>query len=326
MTEKGLRRVCLAPMIDYTDRHFRYFIRLISKHIYLYTEMVTAQAINHGDHDHLLAFDPKELPLALQLGGSDPKLLAEAAKIGESYGYSEINLNVGCPSDRVQAGRFGACLMKEPQLVAECVAEMQHTVSIPVTVKCRLGVDNQDSYKAFYDFISIVGEAPCHTFIVHARKAWLKGLSPKQNRTIPPLMYEYVHQIKKDFSTLEIIINGGIKDLDAEDAFNTLDGIMIGREAYHNPYHLIDVDRRFYGDDSSSTSRVDALQGFSAYIQNALGQGVKLHHILKHLAGLSHGIAGGAKWRRNLNKPSNHTFQDYQSLIDTFPSELVKVL
>lgn len=288
--------------------------------------MVTAHAIMHGDHHRLLAFNPKELPLALQLGGSDPSMLAAAAKIGESYGYTEINLNVGCPSDRVQAGRFGACLMKEPTLVAECVSAMNQAVSIPVTVKCRIGVDSHDSYESFYNFISTVKQAPCDTFIVHARKAWLKGLSPKQNRTIPPLMYDYVHKIKQDFPELEIINNGGIQDLDVDDKFKSLDGIMIGREAYHNSYHLIDVDKRFYGDDTISNTRAEVLMGFVGYVESSLGQGVKLHHILKHLAGLSHGIPGGASWRRELNKPSNHTLDDYQQLITAFPSESVQVL
>lgn len=316
------RRIAIAPMIDCTDRHFRYLMRLISRKCYLYTEMITADALLNGDHKRLLAFSKEETPVALQLGGCSPEKLALASKIGEDFGYSEINLNVGCPSTRVQAGRFGAVLMKEPTLVRDCITAMVKSVNIPVTVKCRIGVDKEEGYEAFYDFINTVKEAPCNTFIVHARKAWLKGLSPKENRTIPPLKYEFVTRLKKDFPELEIIINGGIKDLDEVGAFKHLDGMMIGREAYHNPYHLIDVDKDFYQTNQTRMTRREILKAFEPYMVSRLEEGVKFSYIARHLSGLSHGIKGGARWRQYLNEKSNKTIHDYQKVLGAFPVSL----
>lgn len=229
-------RLCIAPMMEWTDRHCRYFLRLITRHALLYTEMVTSAAVIHGDREHLLGFDALEQPLALQLGGSDPPEMAESARIGEQWGYREININVGCPSDRVQSGRFGACLMAEPELVARCVTAMRATVSIPVTVKCRIGIDDRDSYPELHQFVRCVAEAGCETFVIHARKALLSGLSPKQNREIPPLVYPTVHRIKQDFPQLSVVINGGIDSLEAAQThLRSVDGVMLGRAAYHNP-------------------------------------------------------------------------------------------
>ncbi len=237
----------VAPMMDWTDRHCRVFHRQLTRHALLYTEMVTAQAIKHGDRQRLLGFDSVEQPVALQLGGSDPRLLAEAAKIGEDFGYSEINLNVGCPSDRVQEGRFGACLMAEPQLVGDCVAAMMAAVKIPVTVKCRIGIDDQDEIEGLNRFVEAVAATDCNTFIIHARKAWLKGLSPKENREIPPLNYARVYKLKNDFPQLNIILNGGLDSLEAaQAALQNFDGVMLGRAAYHTPWLLADVDRVFF--------------------------------------------------------------------------------
>jgi tRNA-dihydrouridine synthase A len=249
-------QVSIAPMMDCTDRHFRYFLRLISKKVVLYTEMVVAQAILHGPKDQLLKFRPEEHPLVLQLGGSNPKELAEAAKIAEQYGYDEINLNVGCPSDRVQSGRFGACLMKEPGLVAECIQGMKKAVRIPVTVKTRIGVDDLDDYDFLYGFIKTISEVGCEHFIIHARKAWLNGLSPKENRTIPPLDYDRVYQIKQAFPHLFITINGGVKTVsDIQQHLTQVDGVMIGREAYSNPYCLASVDQTIFGEAHSIPER-----------------------------------------------------------------------
>ncbi|HEU0159545.1 MAG TPA: tRNA dihydrouridine(20/20a) synthase DusA, partial [Hyphomicrobiaceae bacterium] len=242
------RRFCVAPMMDWTDRHCRFFHRLLSSHARLYTEMVTAQAVLRGDRDRLLAFSPAEHPVALQLAGCEPTLLAEAAAVGEAYGYDEINLNVGCPSDRVQEGRFGACLMAEPELVARCVAAMRRSLQVPVTVKCRIGIDDQDSERDLSRFIGIVADAGCTSFIVHARKAWLKGLSPKQNRELPPLDYARVWALKASHPELEIIINGGIATLGSAQAqLAKVDGVAVGRSAYQNPYLLADVDRQLFG-------------------------------------------------------------------------------
>lgn len=310
-------------MIDCTDQYFRQLIRIISHHAYLYTEMITTQAILKGEAARILAFEPCEHLVALQVGGSDPKELAQVAKIAEEQGYDEINLNVGCPSPRVQAGRFGACLMKEPQLVADCIASMQAVVNIPVTVKTRIGVDEFDSYQLFNQFIETVKTAPCHTFIVHARKAWLKGLSPKQNRTIPELKYDYVHQLKAAHPELEIIINGGITDLDEQNQFADLDGMMIGREAYGNPYHLINVDQRFYDDPHPVPSRQDVLMQFFPFAEQALARGFPVSILLKHVYGLSHGIAGGSYWRRQgsalLQSGDKVTASRLLQFFETFP-------
>lgn len=292
----------VAPMMDCTDKHDRYFLRLIAPHIQLYTEMITAQAIVHGDRERLLAFDPFEHPVILQLGGSDPQQLAFAARVGEEYGYDEINLNVGCPSSRVSAGRFGACLMLEPKLVAACVAAMRETVSIPVTVKCRIGVDQQDSYQALQKFIQQVSEVGCETFIIHARKAWLSGLSPKENREIPPLQYEVVRQIKRDFPHLTIMLNGGIKTL-AEVKANLIgvDGMMIGRMAYHQPYFLAEIEREYFPQQKILT-REEVVLAYLPYLEKQLTVGVRLSHMTRHILGVFQGQPGAAKWRRYLSE------------------------
>lgn len=293
-------------MMDWTDRHCRFFHRLMSQHVQLYTEMVTTGALIHGNHQHLLQFNPEEHPLALQLGGSDPRELAVCAKIAEDMGFDEINLNVGCPSDRVQNGKFGACLMAEPELVAACIAAMQSAVSLPVTVKCRIGIDHEDSYGALFNFVRLVNRAGCSTFIVHARKAWLNGLSPKQNREIPPLRYDRVFQLKQDFPNLKIILNGGITSWrDAESAIVQVDGIMVGREAYHNPYILTEIDGRFFNTNSDAKSRYQIIEELIPYIQRQLAAGIRLHSITRHLLGLFHGQPGARAWRRHLSERAN---------------------
>jgi tRNA-dihydrouridine synthase A len=297
------RTFCVAPMMDWTDRHCRYFHRLISQHALLYTEMVTTGALIHGDRHRFLHFNPEENPLALQLGGSNPQDLATCAKMAEDYGYDEVNLNVGCPSERVQNGRFGACLMAEPALVAECVSAMKHAVSIPVTVKSRIGVDDKDSYEELCVFVSTIAKAGCETFIVHARKAWLSGLSPKENREVPPLRYDVVYQLKTDFPQLEIILNGGITSLDhADEVLQHIDGVMMGREAYHNPYLLAEVDRRFFGVQTEPPSREAILELLIPYVQRQLKAGVRLNSVSRHILGLFHGMPGGRLWRRHLSE------------------------
>jgi tRNA-dihydrouridine synthase A len=296
----------VAPMMDWTDRHCRVFHRKLTRHALLYTEMVTAQAIRHGDRKRLLGFDGVEQPVALQLGGSDPNLLAEAARIGEDFGYCEINLNVGCPSDRVQEGRFGACLMAEPQLVAECVAAMQAVVKIPVTVKCRIGIDDQDEIESLDRFVESVSATGCTTFIVHARKAWLKGLSPKENREIPPLNYQRVHDLKAKFPHLSIILNGGLATLErAKDEMQNLDGVMLGRAAYHTPWLLADVDRQFFGTSNPTHNRIEAALAMFPYIEQQLAQGLWLSKITRHMLGLFHGQPGGRMWRQIISEQSH---------------------
>lgn len=290
-------------MLDWTDRHCRFFLRLISRHVLLYTEMVTTGAVLHGDRHRLLGFSLPEKPLALQLGGCDPVDLAECARIGEEWGYDEINLNVGCPSDRVQRGRFGACLMAEPQLVAECVAAMQAKVRIPVTVKTRIGIDERDSYEELAQFIGTVAEAGCETFIIHARKAWLSGLSPKENREVPPLRYDIAERIKRDFSRLEIVLNGGVHTLsEAQAHLQIFDGVMIGRAAYHNPYLLAEADRLLFKSTDLPLSRRAIIESMLPYIQGELERGARLHSISRHLLGLYHGQPGGRLWRRYLGE------------------------
>jgi tRNA-dihydrouridine synthase A len=296
-------RLCVAPMLDWTDRHCRYFLRLISRRALLYTEMVTTGAILHGDRDRLLGFHPREKPLAVQFGGSDPRDLAECARIAEDRGFDEINLNVGCPSDRVQRGRFGACLMAEPELVAECVAAMKAAVSLPVTVKCRIGVDDRDSCEELAHFVETVSAGGCETFIIHARKAWLSGLSPRENREIPPLRYDVAESIKRDFPRLRIILNGGIADLDqAEQHLARFDGVMLGRAAYHNPYLLAEADRRIFADGHPVPSRHGILGELLPYVSAELAQGTRLHAITRHILGLFHGMPGGRIWRRYLGE------------------------
>ena len=290
-------------MMDWTDRHDRYFLRLISRHALLYTEMVTTGAVLHGDRDRLLGFEPEQHPVALQLGGSVAVDLAEAARIGEGYGYDEINLNVGCPSDRVQSGRFGACLMAEPDLVAEGVGAMRQAVSIPVTVKCRIGIDDQDEDEALESFVTTIRDAGCETFIVHARKAWLEGLSPKQNRDIPPLNYGRVHRLKQAHPELTIVINGGIATLDeAEEHLAHVDGVMLGRAAYQSPYILADVDRRFYGGADIQPSREAIVLRLIPYIESRLAAGARLNQITRHILGLYQGVPGAKQWRRHLSQ------------------------
>jgi tRNA-dihydrouridine synthase A len=289
-------------MMDWTDRHCRVFHRGLTRHALLYTEMVTADAVIHGKREQLLGFSDAEHPIALQLGGSDPAKLAEAAVIGQDYGYDEINLNVGCPSDRVQEGRFGACLMAEPELVARCIAAMRAAVRVPVTVKCRIGIDEQDSEADFQRFIDTVGATGCTTFIVHARKAWLKGLSPKENREIPPLEYARVYRLKDARPDLEIIINGGVTTLSAcEDHLQHVDGVMLGRAAYQEPYVLAEVDQRFYGSARSVATRREALEAILTYADAHIANGGRLSNITRHVLGLYHGRPRGKLFRRHLS-------------------------
>jgi len=294
-------RFAVAPMMEWTDRHCRYFLRLISKRTFLYTEMVTAEAVLYGDRERVLGFDPAEHPLALQLGGSDADKLAQAAKIGADFGYDEINLNVGCPSDRVQSGRFGACLMAEPALVGACVAEMVASSGLPVTVKCRIGIDDQDAEESLDRFIDEVARAGCASFIVHARKAWLKGLSPKENRDVPPLDYGRVHRLKKRRHDLEIILNGGIESFAAAKAeLAHVDGVMLGRAAYADPYLLAEVDGEIFGEERPVPSRLDVLDAFRPYVEDQLRRGVRLNAMMRHILGLFHGQPRARAFRRHL--------------------------
>jgi len=290
-------------MMDWTDRHCRLFHRQFTRRALLYTEMLTADAVIHGDRTRLLGFDPSEHPVALQLGGSDPIKLAEAAGIGAEFGYAEINLNVGCPSDRVQEGRFGACLMAEPDLVARCVASMREAVDVPVTVKCRIGIDDQDSEADFQRFIDRVAGAGCTSFAVHARKAWLKGLSPKANREVPPLDYARVYRLKAARPDLVIVINGGIATLaEAELHLAHVDGVMLGRAAYQTPYLLAEVDRRFFGSTQATPTRASALRGLLAHCERHLASGGRLNNITRHTLGLMHGMKGARLFRRHFSE------------------------
>ncbi len=297
-------RFCVAPMMDWTDRFDRYFLRLLSRHARLYTEMLTANAVLHGDRVRLLGFDVAEHPVALQLGGSDPAALAEAAKIGADFGYDEINLNVGCPSDRVQSGRFGACLMAEPELVARCVDAISKAVPhLPATVKCRIGVDRQSPEEILPRFIATVRDAGCAVFIIHARMAWLEGLSPKQNRDVPPLDYSLAHRMKAEFPALTVVLNGGLHSLnDALPHLDCMDGVMLGRAAYHNPYLLADVDGRLFGDTAPPPSRVQVIERLLPWAEEQAGQGVPLHCITRHIIGLFQGQPGAKSWRRYLSE------------------------
>ena len=296
-------RLAIAPMLDWTDRYCRYFLRLISRHALLYTEMVTTGALLHGQRERFLAFDPGEHPVALQLGGSNPAELARCSRMGERQGYDEINLNLGCPSDRVQSGRFGACLMAEPVLVADCVKGMLDAVSIPVSVKQRIGIDDLDSYQQLCDFVGPVAEAGCNIFIIHARKAWLQGLSPKENREIPPLRYDVVYRLKQDFPRLEMVINGGITTLDqCQRHLAEVDGVMIGREAYHNPWILADADRLLFGDQTIPPDRHQVVERLIPFIDRELKRGVPLNRITRHILGLFHGQPGARAWRRHLSE------------------------
>jgi tRNA-dihydrouridine synthase A len=300
-----LHPLSIAPMMDRTDRHYRYLMRQISRRTLLYTEMVTSMAILHGDLDKLLGFNELEHPISLQIGGDNPRDLAECARIGEEFGYDEINLNVGCPSSRVQDGNFGACLMLQPERVAECVAAMQAATKLPVTVKHRIGVDDRDSYQDSSDFITIVSQAKCDRFTVHARKAWLSGLSPRENREVPPLRYADVHRLKRDFPHLAIEINGGILDLaTASEQLQFVDAVMIGRAAYDNPYLFATVDRDFYGETSPIKTRKDIAIAMLPYIQAWVDRGIKLSNITRHLLALFGGQPGSRAWRRILTEKS----------------------
>lgn len=296
-------RLSVAPMLDWTDRHCRYFHRLLSSQTLLYTEMVTTGAIIHGKGD-FLAYNEEEHPVALQLGGSNPADLARCAKLAQERGYDEINLNVGCPSDRVQNGRFGACLMAEPDLVAQCVAAMKEVVDIPVTVKTRIGIDDQDSYEFLTNFVTLVSETGgCEQFTIHARKAWLSGLSPKENREIPPLDYSRAYQLKQDFPHLTIAVNGGVKTLaEAKEHLQHLDGVMIGREAYQSPYLLAEVDQQIFGLDTPVKKRSQLVQEMYPYIEQQLAQGSYLGHITRHMLGLFQNMPGARQWRRHISE------------------------
>jgi tRNA-dihydrouridine synthase A len=296
-------------MMGWTDRHARYFLRLITKHALLYTEMVNTGAMLHnrqtvGSQKRFLAYHASEHPLALQLGGSDPQSLAICTSMAEDAGFDEVNLNVGCPSDRVKSGHFGACLMAEPQLVADCVSAMKAKVAIPVTVKCRIGIDDMEGYQPLEHFVDTVAEGGCDTFIVHARKAWLKGLSPKQNREIPPLKYDYVHRLKSEKPELTVVINGGVKSIEAASReLDYVDGVMIGREAYNNPYILSRVDQDIYQDaDLIAKSREEIVEQICEYIDSEMEHGVDLHSITRHILGLYQGCRGAKAWRRHLSE------------------------
>jgi tRNA-dihydrouridine synthase A len=316
--KKLSHRFCVAPMLDWTDRHCRYFHRLLSKNALLYTEMVTTGALIHGNTQRFLQFNAEEHPVALQLGGSNPNDLAICARMAEESGYDEVNLNVGCPSDRVQNGKFGACLMAEPELVGDCVAAMQAVVKIPVTVKSRIGIDERDSYEELTQFIDTVSKAGCETFIIHARKAWLKGLSPKENREVPPLCYETVFQLKRDFPQLEIVINGGITTLEqSSELLNHVDGVMLGREVYQNPYLLAKVDTILFGDDAPILSRKQVIDALLPYIQTQLqNQDVRLNSISRHVLGLFHGEYGARLWRRFLSENAFKSNSNEQILLE----------
>lgn len=299
--------ISVAPMMDCTDLHCRYFLRLLSPSVRLYTEMVTARAVVEGDRDRLLGFDPAEQPLVLQLGGSDPEILADAARIAAPYGYAEINLNVGCPSDRVQSGRFGACLMAEPTRVAACVGALRQASNLPVTVKTRIGIDDHDDYEFLAEFINCVAAAGCNYFIVHARKAILAGLSPKENRTLPPLRYETVYRLKREFQNLHIVVNGGIQTCDAVEAhLRHVDGVMIGRKAYADPFFLADLQARFIpsldGRPWRAPARDEVIRKMADYAEQQLGRGVRLHHVTRHMLGMYSGRAGARLWRRFISE------------------------
>ena len=295
-------RFSIAPMMAWTDRHCRFFLRLITKSARLYTEMVPMNALLKGNQKRFLDFNTAEHPVALQLGGSDPSGLARAARIAERWGYDEVNLNVGCPSPRVTNGHFGACLMAEPALVEECVAAMVDAVSVSVTVKCRIGIDEMDIEGPLNSFISRIAQVGCKTVIIHARKAWLKGLSPEENRTLPPLDYERVYRLKDEFPELNIVINGGIKDItEVEAHLQHVDGVMIGRAAYETPYVLADVDHRLFGHDYAISSQIEIAQQYANYCQAEVDRGTALHHLTKHILGLFKGCPGARAWRRYLS-------------------------
>lgn len=290
-------------MLDCTDRHERYLARLISKHTVLYTEMITTGALLFGDAPRFLDFDQSEHPVALQLGGSEPDAMTKSAELVQKWGYDEVNINVGCPSDRVQSGSFGACLMQTPELVAQNVKQMQAAVDIPVTVKCRIGVDDQEPREALWALVDASANAGCKTFLVHARKAWLKGLSPKKNRDVPPLDYDLVYQLKRDFPELEIVLNGGINTIEESlQHLEQLDGVMMGRQAYSNPYIMSRVDTELYGDNTTPKSRDDVLKEYMAYVKQHTDNGVRLNHMSRHVVGLYHGEPSSRLFRRHISE------------------------
>ena len=296
------RLVSVAPMMDCTDRHERYFLRLISRNVLLYTEMIVSEAVHRGDKKKLLEFNIKEKPVALQLGGSSPKLLSEATKIGEEFGYDEINLNLGCPSKKVQKNKFGACLMKEPNLVADCLHQMILSTKLPVTVKTRIGYDNIEDYENIYNFVNLLSKTGVKTFIMHARKAMLGKFTPKQNLNIPPLKYDIVYRLKKDFPNLEIVINGGITSTDQiKKHLKQVDGVMIGRSIYHSPYFLADIEKEIFSNENIST-REEVIKELVDYVKVEIKNGTKLHHIMRHTLGLFHGISGSSYWKKYLTE------------------------
>jgi tRNA-dihydrouridine synthase A len=298
-------RLSVAPMMDWTDRHCRAFHRVITRRTLLYTEMAVAAAIVRGDTHRLIGFDPAEHPVALQIGGSDPAELTQATRLGAEAGYIEVNLNIGCPSDRVQSGRFGACLMYEPSLVAECAAAMQAAVDIPVTVKCRIGVDEQDPETSLFEFVETVSAAGITTFVVHARKAWLQGLSPKENRVVPPLDYDLVRRLKAARPDLTIVLNGGLEDVpQALESAAGLDGVMLGRAAYQNPWVLAQADTLAFGEPARPLTRAGVVEAYLPYIHTQLAKGVRLNAIARHMLGLFHGLPGAREWRRILSEES----------------------
>ncbi len=307
--------VSVAPMMDWTDRHCRWFHRRLSRRALLYTEMVTANAVIHGNRDYLIGFNTAEHPVALQIGGSEADKLAEASKIGEDFGYDEININIGCPSDRVQSGSFGACLMAEPDLVAECFSAMSEAVDIPVTVKCRLGIDNQNLDETLPEFIEKVAAAGCRHFIIHARKAWLKGLSPKENRDVPPLDYDLVHKIKVQYPMLEIVLNGGLKTIEeASAASKGLDGVMFGRAAYHDPWMLRGIDEAVYGAEKSVITREEIVHELIAYAESVQDTDRSTKALIRHIMGLYAGQSGARLWRRTLS----------ENMSTGMPSEIIR--
>ena len=303
------RKLCIAPMMDWTDRHFRYLARLISPNSFLFTEMITSSALVHGDRDRFLQFDVSEHPIALQLGGSNPSAMAQSAAWGGAAGYDEININVGCPSDRVQSGKFGVCLMKEPKLVAQCISSMRKEAAQPITVKCRIGVDDYDSYSFLTDFIQTTANAGCNTFYVHARKAWLEGLNPKQNREVPQLDYQRVYELKQDFPQLNIIINGGIETIqEIENHLMHVDGVMIGRQAYKHPSFLFEIEQNLFGQQASEVASIDeVILKYAQYIEENIKTGVPFKCMAKHMLNLYKNVPGAKSWRRylseNMHKP-----------------------
>jgi len=314
------RTISVAPMMELTDRHFRFLVRLLTRHTLLYTEMLTSKAVLHGDRTRLLKYDCVEHPVALQLGGSEPDELALAAKVGADMGYDEINLNVGCPSDRVKSGRFGACLMAQPQLVGRCIESMQRAVEIPVTVKCRIGIDRIDSWESLFEFVRAVSGYGCTVFAVHARKAWLDGLSPKENRSIPPLRYDFVYQLKEQMPQLTVVINGGIKTWsEIHTHLQRTDGVMIGREAYYNPCMLRDVDKILYDDARPQLELHEVAMQYAHYMQLQYENGVPLSSMTRHLIALFQHVPGARAWRRHLSS----THKQYTNAVKLVEDALV---